>query len=86
MDDSVKLEDLDPTAAGPALDDPDDPRVLARVQEFLEELESLIDAEHVQYARETLEDIYETVRRTMRMSAAQRRAVGNIDEGGRRHR
>jgi len=54
-------------------------------EKFLYELEQLIDEEHVQYARDTLEGIMETVRERMFVTPNQRRAVENIDEGGQRH-
>lgn len=82
----MRLEDLDPAAAGPEGGPDiatDDPRL---VMEYLDDLESLINENHVQYARETLEGIYETIQKNTYVTRGQMRAVENIDEGGQRHR
>ncbi len=81
----MKLENLDADAAGPDGGPDiatDDPRL---VMDYLTDLESLIDENHVQYARATLEGIYETIQKNMYVTHAQMRAVGNIDDGGQRH-
>lgn len=80
----MRLEDLSDTQGpdgGPdiATDDP------LEVKAYLEDLETLVDENHVQYARDTLEGIYETIEKNMYVTHAQMRAVGNIDEGGLRH-
>lgn len=54
------------------------------VENFLAYVEGLIDEEHVQYARDTLEGIMETVKKRNHVSDAQWKAVENIDEGGQR--
>lgn len=77
----AKLEDVSDLDQGPDLSDDD---AVRDAQEFLDEVESLIVMDHVQYARETLEGIYETVRERMRVTPAQREAVENIDSGGQR--
>ncbi len=82
----MKLNELDSEAAGPAGGPDivtDDPR---QVMDYLEDLEGLIDADHVQYARETLEGIYASIEKTMYVTRGQMRAVGNIDDGGQKHR
>lgn len=82
----MKLAELDAGADGPVggpdivTDDPH------QVMEYLEDLESLIEARHVQYARKTLEGIYESITKTMYVTRGQMRAVGNIDDGGQRRR
>ena len=53
-------------------------------ENFLAHVESLIDEEHVQYARDFLEDVMETVRGNGVVTDGQWRAVNNIDEGGQR--
>ena len=57
----MKLTDLDPAATGPVQgtypDDDDDAPVTAA--ELLTELEDLIERPELQYARDTLEGIYE---------------------------
>jgi len=86
----MKLKDLDDdTGQGPDLGDEDETDLDAVVyasEEFLEYLGELIEEDHVQYARETLEGIYETVETRGKVTEAQRQAVVNIDEGGQRGR
>ncbi|MCJ2562839.1 MAG: hypothetical protein LN417_01945 [Candidatus Thermoplasmatota archaeon] len=82
----MKLDELDDNAGGPS-GGPDivteDPRA---VMEYLEDLETLIEEDHVQYARETLEGIYESIRMKMYVTRGQMRAVGNIDDGGQKRK
>jgi hypothetical protein len=79
----VKLEDLDAAAAGPVQgeypDDDDDAPLTAA--ELLEELEDLIERPELQYARDTLEGIYDTVEASGRVSKRQLRTVNNIEAG-----
>ena len=56
--------------------------VSTEVDVFLYELECLVDEEHVQYARDTIEGIMETVKKTNQITDGQRRAIKNIDRGG----
>ena len=83
----MKLKDLPPDDDGP---DVDDDEVLDAeaydVEEFLDDLEEMIEFPHVQYARSTLEGIHETVSKTRRVTDSQKKTIDNIDEGGRRHR
>ena len=76
-----KLRDLGNLDDGPDLSDDG---AVREAQDFLDEVEALMVMEHVQYARETLDGIYETVTERMRVTDAQREAVENIDEGGQR--
>ena len=82
----MKLIDLDPAAAGPVQgeypDDDDDAPVTAA--ELLTELEDLIERPELQYARDTLEGIYESVEASERVTKRQLRAVNNIEAGGER--
>ena len=82
----MKLTDLDPAAAGPIQgtypDDDDDAPVTAA--ELLTELEDLIERPELQYARDTLEGIYESVEASERVTKRQLRAVNNIEAGGER--
>ena len=81
----MKLDELDDSpgpAGGPDIVT-EDPRA---VMAYLEDLETLIEESHVQYARETLEGIYESITKTMFITRPQMRAVGNIDDGGQRRR
>ena len=83
----MKLTDLDATATGPVQgdypDDDDDAPLTAA--ELLEELEDLIERPELQYARETLEGIYESVEASERVTKRQLRAVNNIEAGADRH-
>lgn len=78
----MKLEDLEDDGEGPEDDEDDSEGSAYDAEDFLEELGELVTRGHVQYARETLQDIYDTVEKTMRVSERQKRAVENIDEGG----
>lgn len=83
----MKLEALT-DAPGPEQGEyPDDYDDADRIEaaEFLEDLEALIETPSVQYARETLEGIYETVTTTGRVTKRQLRSVNNIEAGGDRH-
>lgn len=53
-------------------------------ENFLAHVESFIDEGHVQYARDFLEDVMETVRKSGRVTENQWIAVNNIEEGGQR--
>jgi hypothetical protein len=77
----MKLNDLDNLKDGPDLSDEERVR---EAQDFLDEVEALMVQEHVQYARDTLDGIFETVSEKMRVTEAQREAIRNIDEGGQR--
>lgn len=82
----MKLSELDAAADGPAGGPDvvtDEPRA---VMAYLDDLEVLIEEGYVQYARDTLEGIHETITKTMYVTQGQMRAVGNIDEGGQRRR
>ncbi len=82
----MKLDELDAGAGGPTGGPDivtDDPRA---VMAYIDDLETLIEEDHVQYARETLEGIYETITKTMYVTRGQMRAVGNIDNGGQKRR
>jgi len=70
------LDDIDNTP----LETPTSPDA----EKFLTHVERLIDEDHVQYARDFLEDVSESVRKSGNVSVAQWRAVQNIDEGGQR--
>lgn len=78
----MKLQDMGDLDEGPDLSE-DEERV-RDAQDFLDEVEALMVQEHVQYARDTLDGIYETVTERMKVTQAQRDAVQNIDEGGQR--
>lgn len=52
------------------------------VDEFLRDLEELIEEEHVQYGRDTLEGIKKWVEENNHVTDGQRQAVENIDQGG----
>lgn len=82
----MKLEDLDDDdgpdmePAAPTSDE------IREAQEFLQDLEDLVESDRCEYARDTLEGIYETVQRTSRVTPGQRRAVENIEGGARGRR
>ena len=71
----AKLDDLN-------LDDTIETPCTADAEEFLADVEQLIDEDHVQYARDFLTEVMETVRRCGRVTEGQRTAVENVDEGG----
>jgi len=67
------------------LSDLDDNSLLNEdAENFLAYAESLLDEDHVQYARETIEGIMETVKKRNFVSEAQWKAIENIDAGGQR--
>ncbi len=70
------LEDLDDT--------PNETPTSSDAEKFLSHVESIIDEDHVQYARDFLEDVMESVRTSGGVSDKQWQAVQNIDDGGRR--
>jgi len=82
----VKLEDLDFSNDEPTNEGLQDQTAANEAAVFLADLELLIDEDHVQYARDTLESIYETVSDRGFVTDRQRQAVENIDEGGMRYR
>lgn len=65
-------------------DKPNEIPVSEDAENFLVFVEDLIDESHVQYARDYLEDVMESVRTCGRVTEKQWTAVNNIDEGGRR--
>ena len=67
-------------------DEPIETPVSEDAEKFLAVVEDLIDENHVQYARDFLEDVMESVRSSGTVTAGQWRAVNNIDEGGQRGR
>lgn len=70
------LEDLDDT--------PNETPTSSDAEKFLAHVESIIDEDHVQYARDFLEDVMESVRTSGGVSDKQWQAVQNIDDGGKR--
>lgn len=70
------LEDLD--------DIPNETPTSPDAEKFLAHVESIIDEDHVQYARDFLEDVMDSVRTSGGVSDKQWQAVQNIDDGGRR--
>lgn len=54
------------------------------VRSFIHDLEILIEEPYVQYGRDTLEGILETIKKTGRVTEGQMRAIDNIDHGGQR--
>ncbi len=70
------LEDLDDT--------PNETPTSPDAEKFLSHVERIIDEDHVQYARDFLEDVMESVRTSGGVSDKQWQAVQNIDDGGRR--
>lgn len=68
----------------PIDDTPLETPVTEDAENFLAHVESLVDEEHVQYARDFLVDVMETVRKSGRVTEKQWIAVNNIEEGGQR--
>ncbi len=74
----AKLDDLN-------LDDkPNETPTTPDAEKFLAHVERLIDESHVQYARDFLEEVMESVRTCGRVTDGQWTAVNNVDEGGHR--
>lgn len=74
----AKLDDLN-------LDDtPNETPCTPDAENFLAHVEGLIDESHVQYARDFLEEVMDSVRACGRVTKGQWTAVQNVDEGGRR--
>ncbi len=74
----ARIEDLDDT--------PNETPTSSDAEKFLAHVESIIDEDHVQYARDFLEDVMESVRTSGGVSDKQWQAVQNIDDGGRRRK
>ena len=65
-------------------DEPIETPVSEDAENFLAVVEGLIDEDHVQYARDFLQDVMESVRSSGTVTDGQWKAVNNIDEGGQR--
>lgn len=65
-------------------DEPIETPVSDDAEKFLAVVEGLIDEDHVQYARDFLEDVMDSVRASGTVTDGQWKAVNNIDEGGQR--
>jgi len=67
-------------------DTPNETPTSPDAEKFLLHVERLIDQDHVQYAREYLESVMESVRNSGGVSDKQWQAVQNIDDGGLRRK
>ena len=65
-------------------DTPNETPTSPDAEKFLVHVERLIDQDHVQYARDYLESVMESVRNSGGVSDKQWQAVQNIDDGGKR--
>lgn len=74
---STPLDELDDT--------PLETPTSSDAEKFLTHVERIIDEDHVQYARDFLEDVMESVRTSGGVSDKQWQAVQNIEDGGERH-
>ena len=80
--DQLKPDDtpIVPTTSGPK--DNGDPRGTDWYQ-FMQDIDDLLATGQYTWAEETLHDIQLTVEKTQRVSEGQRKAVKNIEDGGR---